>query len=191
MVSLVISNNPQLTSLQGSFPQAALAGPTARLAISGNTALTSLAGLEVRHSDAPLAAGRQSGHASAGAHVEPSFASLRLHAQIDVARCDMHAQRTTSRLVGLTHMISAATQGISSPSGSFSITGNPVLRNISALAGISQCSGGDAANTVNLPVTVQVLLSTGAGCSLTSWTGVCAYIAAYTGNPSVSSCPAS
>lgn len=48
MWTLEISYNPQLASLQGSFPQLQLAGYGALLNITGNTALTSLAGLEVR-----------------------------------------------------------------------------------------------------------------------------------------------
>lgn len=84
-----------------------------------------------------------------------------------------------------------ALQGLTSPYASFSIISNAVLRNINALSNIAQCSNGPPYNTVNVPVAVQVLLSTGRSCTLASWAGVCRYINAYTGNPSVSACPTS
>lgn len=92
--------------------------------------------------------------------------------------------------VGLISLVRVM-QGITSSTASVSIVGNFVLSNISALAGIGQCSAGAPYNTVNVPVIVQVLLSTGISCNLTSWTGVCSYIAAYAANLSVSACPAS
>lgn len=75
-------------------------------------------------------------------------------------------------------------QGITSPFASVTITGNPLLTNISALAPLGNCSGVRNANAVAVQITV---LNPPSQCTLTSWATVCAYIAAYaTGNVALS-----
>ena len=82
-------------------------------------------------------------------------------------------------------------QGLYSYTAAVSITGNPLLSNITALTGLASCTSGAALNSINATVAVQVLLGTGAPCALTSFAGVCAYIGAYSSSGSVSACPAS
>lgn len=64
-----------------------------------------------------------------------------------------------------------------------------MLSNIDALAGAAQCAAGPPYNSA--AVRVQVLLSSGVSCTLTSWAGVCRYIAAYAVSTTVTACPAS
>ena len=68
-------------------------------------------------------------------------------------------------------------QGITSTTASVTITGNPLLTNISALASLGNCSNVHNTNAI----AAQVYLSSPPSqCTLTSWAKVCAYIAAYT-----------
>ena len=77
-------------------------------------------------------------------------------------------------------------QGVTSPTASVLVMGNPALTDISALSCLGGCAGIQNPN----PILVQVKLSTGVQCALTTWKGVCAYIAAYAGG-NAGTCPAS
>ncbi len=84
-------------------------------------------------------------------------------------------------------------QNLKAPQGAaFTITGNTLLQNISALYNVGQCKKTAPYNTVNVPVSLQVRLSGGSTCTLSSWKGVCAYIGSYNAaHGPITSCPKS
>lgn len=47
-------------------------------------------------------------------------------------------------------------QKLRAPTASFTITGNTLLANITALQGVGSCAAASPYNTVNVPVSVQV-----------------------------------
>ncbi len=47
-------------------------------------------------------------------------------------------------------------QNVRAPTASFTITGNTLLANVTALQGVGSCSAASPYNTVNVPVSVQV-----------------------------------
>ncbi|KAK9902009.1 hypothetical protein WJX75_001101 [Coccomyxa subellipsoidea] len=198
--SLELSNNGNLASITGAFQSltsvggglsilaqtklaalsnsfTALSVINGRLVLSNNAMLTSM---QAAFKNVTSAYTLEISSNALLASFQGSFSSL----EVDGDTVAIKSNPSLRSLTGL--------ENLRAPTASFTITGNTLLANITALQGVGNCAAASPYNTVNVPVSVQVRLANNSTCTLSSWKGVCAYITTYKSSSGVvNSCPRS